>query len=236
MSPKCLALSPPVLSPGSSHLLGVLPPPLPLVGVVGCDGQVPDGSVEPHVEHLGEVTPEQVTPVGRAQQGPPRQRTWGRGGPTLSRKPSRGTEVPQVRSRVMQRGLSPSRSQVRVMCRALAVQSPVAKVCSSQASSRPSSCGGHRWDTWGTWGAPAPPQPSPRGAAHLGQVQEQVLGGRHHRGTTADLALGVLRENGGVPNAGGADPQRWSGGTQRGGKGRYQKWEGEGLGRSPKVR
>lgn len=38
---------------GRSHLLRVLPPPLPLVCVVGCDGQVPNGGVEPHVEHLG---------------------------------------------------------------------------------------------------------------------------------------------------------------------------------------
>lgn len=34
------------------YLLGVLPPPLPLVRVVGRDGQVADGSIEPHVEHL----------------------------------------------------------------------------------------------------------------------------------------------------------------------------------------
>lgn len=56
------------------------------------------------------------------EQGTPRQGTWGqmlqpRGqvGTTLSRKPSRGTGVPHFRSRVMQRGLSPSRIQERVM-------------------------------------------------------------------------------------------------------------------------
>lgn len=40
------------------HLLRVLPPLLPLVGVVCRDGQVADRSVEPHVEHLGGQTDE----------------------------------------------------------------------------------------------------------------------------------------------------------------------------------
>lgn len=103
----------PAAAPGS-YLLWVLPPPLPLVSVVGCNGQVANGSIKPHVKNLG----------GRVihEPGTARQGTWGqmlqpRGqvGPTLSRKPSRGTGVPHFRSRVIQRGLSPSRIQERVM-------------------------------------------------------------------------------------------------------------------------
>ena len=35
-----------------SDVIGILPPFLPLARVVGSDADVPNGSVEPHVEHL----------------------------------------------------------------------------------------------------------------------------------------------------------------------------------------
>lgn len=34
------------------HLVGVLPPLLPLLGVVGRDGKVPNGGIKPDVKHL----------------------------------------------------------------------------------------------------------------------------------------------------------------------------------------
>ena len=38
-----------------SDVIGVLPPFLPLAGVIGSDADVPDGSIEPNVEHLQEI-------------------------------------------------------------------------------------------------------------------------------------------------------------------------------------
>lgn len=97
-----------------SYLLWVLPPPLPLVGVVGCNGQVANGSIKPHIKNLGGERYMSGGHPGRCTWGQTLQ-PRGQTGHTLSRKPSRGTGVPHFRSRVMQRGLSPSRIQERVM-------------------------------------------------------------------------------------------------------------------------
>ena len=37
-----------------SDVIGILPPFLPLARVIGSDADVPDGSIEPNVEHLHE--------------------------------------------------------------------------------------------------------------------------------------------------------------------------------------
>lgn len=37
---------------GWGYLIRILPPLFPFVGVVGGDGQITDGGVKPHIEHL----------------------------------------------------------------------------------------------------------------------------------------------------------------------------------------
>lgn len=44
--------TPVALRSGTAYLIRILPPLLPFVGVVGGNGQITDGGVEPHVENL----------------------------------------------------------------------------------------------------------------------------------------------------------------------------------------
>ena len=37
------------------HIVRILPPPLPLLGVLSCDADVSDGGVKPDIEHLALV-------------------------------------------------------------------------------------------------------------------------------------------------------------------------------------
>ena len=94
------------------HLLGILPPLLPLLRVVGCDGEVADGRIKPHVKHLPQPvsTRKPPTPDWTTATCPSACSR-----PTLSVNPSSGTGVPHFKSRVMARGSSPTVYQLRVI-------------------------------------------------------------------------------------------------------------------------